>query len=141
MALEVSFLPALHIHGISESLPFALTATLILPHNLALKNVLSSVTPLPNASFHHSPTFQGQFNQLGDGKEISYHFAQIAAPSIFHLPRQAFVTHSISDMLQNQPYCNTRKNISYLVMTDEGSEKKELYLNFETNTYLKSHQN
>lgn len=60
VALDVSSLPALHIHSISESLPFALlTTTLILPHNLALKSFLSSVIPPLNASFYHFPTLQG----------------------------------------------------------------------------------
>lgn len=45
------------------------------------------------------------------------------------------------DTLQNLPYCNTRKNISYPVVTDEGSEKKELLSNFEKNTYVIRHQN
>jgi len=45
------------------------------------------------------------------------------------------------DTLQIWPYYNTRKNRSYLVMTDEGSEKKELFLNFGTKIYLISHHN
>jgi len=75
VASEVSSLPALHIYSISESLPFAaLTATLILPHYVALKGLLSSVVPPLTASFYCFPAFQGQFKQLGDCKECSYHF-------------------------------------------------------------------
>lgn len=142
MSLEVSSLTALHIHHISKSLPFALLTVTLICHKIWPWRISSLLSFL--LQMHHFSTSQGQFNQLGNSKEIPYHFAQIPTPLTFCLFRQAVVTHIISDFydtLQNLSYCNNRKNISYPVMIDEGSEKKELMLNFEKNTYLIHHQN